>query len=240
MAVVFKHVHETVPAPSLVRPEVSKPLDALVLDATRRDPEERPPSADALLEQLEAVSRTLAPEPLDLTQQTQVLNQHHTTVLRTEPPASGPAKTLVAPPVWPPAPVPSRPAPPAGRPRKQTSWWRGWRLAVVLLLIATVAAGAIGAYLGLSERDGGNGATSGAAATSAARPRRQRPHPPTTPLQNFVGLTQDAATQLAQQYNLNVVADPTHGLRRHGRRPATSCRSRRPSPTARRSSRAAR
>ena len=207
MAVVFKHVHETVPAPSLVRPEVSKPLDALVLDATRRDPEERPPSADALLEQLEAVSRTLAPEPLDLTQQTQVLHQHHTTVLRTEPPDSGPARTLVAPPVWPPAPLPSRPAPPAGRPRRQVSWWRGWRLAVLLLLVATVAAGAIGAYLGLSERSG-NGSTSGAAATSAAAAATSAAAPTTTPLQNFVGMTQDAATQLGQRYNLTVVADP--------------------------------
>src|SRR5207253_361623 len=152
---IFKHVHETVPAPSLVRPEVSKPLDALVLDATRRDPEERPPSADALLEQLEAVSRTLPAEPLDLTQQTQVLNQHLTTVLRVDPPA-GPAKTLVAPPAWPPVPVRKKAAP-AGRPRKQVSWWRGWRLAVIVLVVTTVAAALIGAYLGLREHDGNAG-----------------------------------------------------------------------------------
>jgi serine/threonine protein kinase/beta-lactam-binding protein with PASTA domain len=204
MAVIFKHVHETVPAPSLVRPEVSKPLDALVLDATRRDPEERPPSADALLEQLEAVSRTLPPEPLDLTQQTQVINQHLTTILRSDPPAGGPAKTLVAPPAWPPAPVPKK-APP-GRPRKQVSWWRGWRLAVLLLVIATLAAGAIGAYLGLSERNGHSpGASS--ATTSAAGAPTTAAAPAQVALPNLVGKTQDEATQLAQ--GLNVVIDPS-------------------------------
>ncbi|MDX6206170.1 MAG: eukaryotic-like serine/threonine-protein kinase, partial [Frankiales bacterium] len=52
MAVVFKHVHEQVPAPSLVRPEVPRQIDALVLDATQREPADRPPTAGELLEQL--------------------------------------------------------------------------------------------------------------------------------------------------------------------------------------------
>ena len=212
MAVIFKHVHESVPPPSLVRPEVSKPLDALVLDATRRDPEERPPSADALLEQLEAVSRTLPAEPLDLTQQTQVLNQHLTTVLRTDPPG-GPAKTLVAPPAWPPAPVPKKAASP-GRQRKPVSWWRGWRLAVILLVVATLAAAAIGAYLGLSERNGHAPLSATSATTSAAAAPTTGAAATQTPLQNFVGKSQADAAALGQQFNLNVVDRPGAGLRR--------------------------
>ena len=137
-----------------------------------------------------------------------MLNQHLTTVLRTDPPG-GPAKTLVAPPAWPPAPVPSRP-PPAGRQRKPVSWWRGWRLAVILLVVATLAAAAIGAYLGLSERNGHAPAQQLSQPPRQLRLRRPPALPrPRRPLQNFVGKSQADATALGQQFNLNVVIDPT-------------------------------
>ncbi|MDX6221409.1 MAG: eukaryotic-like serine/threonine-protein kinase [Frankiales bacterium] len=182
MAVVFKHVHERVPAPSLVRPEVPRQIDVLVLDATQRDPADRPPTAAELLEQLQAAARTLPPEPLDLTQPTQVLGEHLTTVLRSEP---GPAHTLVVPPDWPPAP------PAVGDTRPRWPWLRGWRLAVLLLVLLTLAAAATGAYLGIHDRarhSAGTGSPS--ATTSAAAPAE-------TLMPNFFGMTKTAADQKA-------------------------------------------
>jgi serine/threonine-protein kinase len=49
MAVAYKHVHESVPAPSSVVPGVPPLLDTLVAAATSKDPAERPADASALL-----------------------------------------------------------------------------------------------------------------------------------------------------------------------------------------------
>ncbi|MDX6255719.1 MAG: eukaryotic-like serine/threonine-protein kinase [Frankiales bacterium] len=182
MAVVFKHVHERVPAPSVVRPDVPRQIDALVLDATQREPADRPPTAAELLEQLQAAARTLPPEPLDLTQPTQVLGEHLTTVLRTEP---APVHTLVAPPDWPPSP------PGVARTRRRRPWLHGWRLAVLLLVLLSLAAGAAGAYFGMQEHKKHNGPSAGPAVTTSAAAPAQ------TVMPRFVGLTRDAADQQA-------------------------------------------
>jgi eukaryotic-like serine/threonine-protein kinase len=187
MAVVFKHVHERVPAPSAVRPDVPRQIDALVLDATQRDPDDRPPTASELLEQLQAAARTLPQEPLDLTQPTQVLGAHLTTVIRSDPP-TGPARTLVAPPDWPPAPpkVPSRP-------RRRRPWLHGWRLAVLLLALVTVAAGATGAYLGIHEHQGHPSSSLGVPAAATTTPAVVA----TTTMPDFQGMTKEQADQQA-------------------------------------------
>lgn len=64
--VAYRHVHDDVPPPSDERPGLSPRLDALVLWATSRDPEERPQTATALREALAEARASLTPAELDL------------------------------------------------------------------------------------------------------------------------------------------------------------------------------
>ncbi|GAA4508198.1 protein kinase domain-containing protein [Brevibacterium yomogidense] len=64
--VAYRHVHDDVPAPSDERPGLSPQLDALVLWATSRDPEDRPQSATALRDAVTEARSTLTPAELDL------------------------------------------------------------------------------------------------------------------------------------------------------------------------------
>lgn len=63
--VAFQHVNSTVPAPSSYVPGLAAPLDELVREATRIDPDDRPKNADALLELLSAARQRLTDEDLD-------------------------------------------------------------------------------------------------------------------------------------------------------------------------------
>ncbi|MEV0384490.1 Stk1 family PASTA domain-containing Ser/Thr kinase [Nonomuraea sp. NPDC050643] len=49
MSVAYRHVHDTVPAPSSVTPEVPPLVDTLVASATAREPHDRPADATAML-----------------------------------------------------------------------------------------------------------------------------------------------------------------------------------------------
>ncbi|MGV9326284.1 Stk1 family PASTA domain-containing Ser/Thr kinase [Streptosporangium sandarakinum] len=49
MSVAYRHVHDTVPLPSSLLPDIPPQLDALVARATARDPEGRPADATAML-----------------------------------------------------------------------------------------------------------------------------------------------------------------------------------------------
>ncbi len=49
MEVAFRHVHERVPAPSLLAPGIARDLDTLVLRATARNPDDRPHDATEFL-----------------------------------------------------------------------------------------------------------------------------------------------------------------------------------------------
>ncbi|WP_103957666.1 Stk1 family PASTA domain-containing Ser/Thr kinase [Nonomuraea solani] len=49
MSVAYRHVHDTVPAPSSVTPEVPPLVDTLVASATAREPHNRPADATAML-----------------------------------------------------------------------------------------------------------------------------------------------------------------------------------------------
>lgn len=64
--VAYRHVHEDVPAPSEAVPGLSPRLDALVLWAASRDPEDRPSSSLAYREALAEARAELTPEELDL------------------------------------------------------------------------------------------------------------------------------------------------------------------------------
>ncbi|MFD9128582.1 Stk1 family PASTA domain-containing Ser/Thr kinase [Kitasatospora sp. NPDC059571] len=65
MQVIYRHLNEDVPAPSLTAPGISRELDAIVAAATARDPESRPWDAVELLATLQRVRRTLTPAQLD-------------------------------------------------------------------------------------------------------------------------------------------------------------------------------
>ncbi len=63
--VAFQHVHESVPAPSLVVPDLPRELDDLVELATHRDPDERPNDARALLAEVHRTRALLNDADLD-------------------------------------------------------------------------------------------------------------------------------------------------------------------------------
>lgn len=63
--VAFQHVNSTVPSPSSYVPGLAAPLDELVHEATRIDPDDRPKNADALLELISSARTRLTEEELD-------------------------------------------------------------------------------------------------------------------------------------------------------------------------------
>ncbi|MFI8080700.1 Stk1 family PASTA domain-containing Ser/Thr kinase [Kitasatospora sp. NPDC086009] len=63
--VMYRHLHEDVPAPSLTVPGVVPELDAIVAAACARDPRDRPYDAVELLAALQRVRRALTPAQLD-------------------------------------------------------------------------------------------------------------------------------------------------------------------------------
>ncbi|MDH6115896.1 beta-lactam-binding protein with PASTA domain/serine/threonine protein kinase [Kitasatospora sp. GAS204A] len=65
MQVIYRHLHEDVPPPSLVVPGLAPELDAIVAAATSRDPQGRPWDAVELLAALQRVRRVLTPAQLD-------------------------------------------------------------------------------------------------------------------------------------------------------------------------------
>lgn len=65
IAVAYQHVTGEVPAPSGVLPGLATDLDELVEFCTRRDPEDRPQDAEALLGEIRQIRRTLTDDQLD-------------------------------------------------------------------------------------------------------------------------------------------------------------------------------
>ncbi|MEW9527935.1 Stk1 family PASTA domain-containing Ser/Thr kinase [Microbispora sp. NPDC049125] len=59
MSIAYRHVHETVPAPSSIAPDVPPSIDALVAAATDKDPARRPADATAMLVAAVEIHRTL-------------------------------------------------------------------------------------------------------------------------------------------------------------------------------------
>lgn len=63
--VAYRHVHEDVPTPSDIAPNVPEALDDVVLAATARTPDERPADAAALLVMLRSARRRIPAELMD-------------------------------------------------------------------------------------------------------------------------------------------------------------------------------
>ncbi|MCX4749583.1 Stk1 family PASTA domain-containing Ser/Thr kinase [Kitasatospora sp. NBC_01287] len=65
LQVIYRHLHEDVPAPSLAVPGLAPELDAIVAAATARDPGARPWDAVELLAAVQRARRALTPAQLD-------------------------------------------------------------------------------------------------------------------------------------------------------------------------------
>jgi serine/threonine-protein kinase len=169
--VAYKHVHEDVPAPSLLMPRTPPYVDALVARATARDRDLRPADAKVLLQQVRLVRSAVGSGIADDAELTADLTPHLATVrLRTvqagEPLLLPPPPTLVPEPtlvvgaedreVAVPVGVPTQ-RPPGGK-SGTTAWeqtWarsrrRGWAL-IALVVALAIAAAAGGWYLGVGR-----------------------------------------------------------------------------------------
>ena len=100
VSIAYQHANDTVPAPSVMNPEVPEELDAIVTWATERDPENRPAHARALLDQIiraegEIKKRVAAGEPTRMMPDTSDLDD--TQVLEREKPREDDDATEVLP-----------------------------------------------------------------------------------------------------------------------------------------------
>jgi beta-lactam-binding protein with PASTA domain len=121
MSVAYKHVHEDVPPPSSAIGGIPPALDALVVRATRRDPDARPRDGGAFLSELLGLDG----HRLDATVAMSPVTQH---------------QTLVVPRV---TPVPTAPTAPKPARRRR----RGLIATLIVLVLALTALGG-GYYLG--------------------------------------------------------------------------------------------
>ncbi|MGH3453330.1 MAG: Stk1 family PASTA domain-containing Ser/Thr kinase [Nocardioidaceae bacterium] len=177
--VAYKHVHEDIPMPSAVRPELPPYLDALVARATARERDLRPADAKVLMRQARRVRNALDQGLRDDRELTEDLLPRAPLADSTveepwEPPplfddrpmpASGPEHTLVAAPGSPvdptmPPPPASLPAPPLtarygqdmspeGTPQRRKR--RRGVIAVIVVVVLAILAGIGGWYLGVGR-----------------------------------------------------------------------------------------
>lgn len=99
--VAFQHVNSTVPMPSSYVPGLAAPLDELVREATRTDPDDRPKNADELLELLESAKERLNEEDLDFDGALVKHRRHHPDASATQVIPAAPAATPPPPPMDP-------------------------------------------------------------------------------------------------------------------------------------------
>jgi tRNA A-37 threonylcarbamoyl transferase component Bud32 len=66
LQVAYRHIHETVPGPSSLYPELPTAFDDVVVQATSHDPDLRPPDAGALLSGLHTAVHRVPDERLDV------------------------------------------------------------------------------------------------------------------------------------------------------------------------------
>jgi serine/threonine-protein kinase len=96
LSVAYQHVNKDMPAPSLLVPRLPPDLDALVLSATRRNPDARPPDAQTMLHAVRGVRAALGiprvPVPVPSTATAAGRAQDQADDERTEP-AAGPRPT---------------------------------------------------------------------------------------------------------------------------------------------------
>lgn len=126
MSVAYRHVHDTVAAPSSVVHDVPRVIDTLVAHATARDPQDRPADATAMLVAAVDAHRTLP----RLTDPPASRSSQHSRP-HTMPPQAAPAHTMIQPRIEAPPP----------RDRFRVNWFL-----VVLAAVMVVAVAATGLY----------------------------------------------------------------------------------------------
>jgi serine/threonine-protein kinase len=125
LAVAYKHVHEDVPAPSEVVPQLPPEMDWLVLRATDRDPDARPSDGRALLAEIASARRALARHDEWQSDRTEPLpypGAGAAPVQQTETISLDEAETTKV-----------------ARPRRRRRLSRGWIVALIVLLITALA-----------------------------------------------------------------------------------------------------
>jgi eukaryotic-like serine/threonine-protein kinase len=170
--VAYKHVHDDVPPPSQVVPELPPYLDALVARATAREPDLRPADAKVLLRQTRRVRNALdqgLPDDPELTQdllprgplaEATVEKPWMPLFDDQQMPAGGPEHTLVAggpgsaAPSDPPTPPPLTARygvdmSPDGRPQRRKR--RRGLISIIIVIILAIAAGVAGWYIGVGR-----------------------------------------------------------------------------------------
>ncbi|GAA3208731.1 Stk1 family PASTA domain-containing Ser/Thr kinase [Nonomuraea helvata] len=133
MSVAYRHVHDTVPAPSSLVPEVPPLIDTLVTHATAREPADRPADATAMLVAAVDAHRMLP----RLTNPPMSHSQPHTRTFSAahSAPQAAPAHTLI-------------------QPREEAPKRRGFRpnwFLVVLAAVMVVAVGLTGWFFAQPE-----------------------------------------------------------------------------------------
>ena len=144
-ATVLARLHQDPAPPRQIRPEVPQALEAVILHALQRDPDDRPESADALRTELLAVAGTVGggthAAPV-------VAATADPTFLESTARSDGTAVTVPPPPTIPPP--PRVPPPPSTRPRATPAPaaaspsprnWTGPALLIGLVLVALAVAG---------------------------------------------------------------------------------------------------
>jgi eukaryotic-like serine/threonine-protein kinase len=141
VAIALKHVSEAPPSPREFRPEVPPQLEAVVLKALAKEPQQRYADADSFIRDLDVAERALDGGQVD-TETTAMFAPAHVPEAPDTAPAPGaiPIEETLAPA---PASEGASELPPGGRRRRPIVW---------LLALAAVAALAVGAYL-LSQPD---------------------------------------------------------------------------------------
>ncbi|MGW4961917.1 Stk1 family PASTA domain-containing Ser/Thr kinase [Nonomuraea sp. NPDC004186] len=136
MSVAYRHVHDTVPAPSSVFPDVPPLIDTLVTQATAREPDQRPADATAMLVAAVDAHRMLPrlTNPPASHAQTQVFNASGAASM----PQPAPAHTLIQ---------PRAEVPPQGQ---RAGFKPNWFL-VLLAGVMVVAVGLTGWYFAQPE-----------------------------------------------------------------------------------------
>ncbi|MEU5866241.1 Stk1 family PASTA domain-containing Ser/Thr kinase [Nonomuraea sp. NPDC047529] len=138
MSVAYRHVHDTVPPPSALVPEVPPLIDTLVAHATAREPHDRPNDATAMLVQAVEAHRML-PRLSTPPAMTAVFNQsippRPSGAGAPSMPMAAPAHTLIQPRAEMAPPVPPVPPPPSTRSFKP-NWFLVTLAAVMVVAVA--------------------------------------------------------------------------------------------------------
>jgi methionine-rich copper-binding protein CopC len=229
LAVILKHVNEPIPSPTDLNDDIPEAIQQVILKAMAKDPDERYQTAGEMIRDIQEAAATsdldLASAALISTVERPTPPPLHSGVVEatrmsTSPPPTAPATvmsssahipaeaTRVAPaqdPGMTEVAMPSQPAPPV--PTAQPAQKKSSRTGIILIGIALIiVAGAVGGFVLLSGRGGGNDTTPEAAVAVATE--TPSPEPSDTPTVEPVDTADVGATAIAAVFATQT-AQPT-------------------------------